>query len=97
MSLIDIEIHNYDVIKETPSSWVIKSKTKKRDYRVISKSTRKKFAYTTKEKALEGFSERTSAYIGILQHKINEARLFYDMSLEKNKAMVSRAAKSNRD
>ena len=64
----NIYLHEYDLIKETPKGywigWRIPSNEK---FKWISKTSKKKYAYPTKEEALENLRLRTEVRKKILE------------------------------
>ena len=80
-----VELREFDLLKETPKGYWIGDK---RLYfanfkKWVSKTSRKRFAYPTKEEALTNFIKRNEMRIGILEHQI----IFCKMALSIAKQM----------
>ena len=71
---------SYEPIKETASSWIVEDFTGKKGRRVISKTSRKKFAYPDINDALENFILRSEKHIRILEYQLKDAKLFLDIA-----------------
>tara|TARA_R110000796_G_scaffold95637_1_gene201030 strand:+ start:168 stop:473 length:306 start_codon:yes stop_codon:yes gene_type:complete len=72
----------YKIVKETKEGfWIEIWKDKKR---WISKTSRKKFAYTNKKEALEGFYFRKKRQVDILRSQLKRA----ESSLKKSKELL---------
>lgn len=86
-SVEEVIEQRYYLVRETPCGWWIHPDEHHRDDpenkkhigyaekpRWIGKDWRKKFAYPTKEEALDGFRARKRRQIVILEHKLRRAR-----------------------
>ena len=75
-----IELRKFDLIKETPKGYWIGfflNKWNKEPHfkRWVSKTTRKRFAYPTKEEALTNYIKRTERRIKIMKRQILVAEI----------------------
>jgi hypothetical protein len=66
-----LNLRKFKIISRTEKSWTIEDKYAKNKlgYHIVRKDARKKFAYPTKEEAMENFIARTMRHMGILKHK----------------------------
>ena len=72
-----LELQEYEVEKETPCGYWIRRKVGSFsgiDRRWVSKTSRKRYAYPSKQEALEGFLARKKRYALILSSKLKEAK-----------------------
>lgn len=67
-----LELLTFDVIRETPKGYWID--TYFGDTRWVSKTSRKRFAYPSKEEALEGFINRKKAHLKHCQSRLDRAK-----------------------
>lgn len=75
ISQIKLELRVFDVQKETPKGYWIGYGPNKDGFSMwISKTSKKKYAYPTKEDALENYISRTTARIKILSKQIDDCR-----------------------
>jgi len=85
-SINDIELKEYRLYKETPKGyWIIPFWLDKYSFRYeddaslfkkfILKSSRKRFAYPTREEALENYIKRTERYVKILNARLIDANI----------------------
>ena len=65
-----LELTTYKLIEETPKGYWIDHEWSNRKWKWISKTSRKRYAYPTKEEALKNFILRTEKRITYLQHDI---------------------------
>lgn len=66
-----IELREYDILKETLKGyWIGHKKFPELSKTWVSKTSKKKFAYSTKDEALINFIKRTEKRIKILEHQI---------------------------
>lgn len=75
-----LEVRTYDLIKETPKGYWIgylnPFGVRMGDWQKwVSKTSRKKFAYLTKEEALTNFIKRTERRVGILDRQLTTCRI----------------------
>lgn len=75
---LDVELFEFEVLKETPKGyWVIDNKIQfKKTFVLKSENARKRFAYETKEKALNNFIKRTEKCIKIYEDKLKISKIF---------------------
>jgi len=66
-----LECHEYDLIKETPKGYQIGYSFLNRPYKWIPKVSKKKYAYLTKEEALNNYIKRTERRLKILKNQID--------------------------
>lgn len=66
-------LREFEVVKETTCGYWIEVLYREKD-RWISKITRKKYAYPTKEEALIGYIKRKEKYIWHLERKLKDAK-----------------------
>ncbi len=67
----------YEVIKETNKSWIINVDNKKR---VVSKQSKRKYAYPTIKEAMNNFILRTKKHLEILKYQINDAEAYLNIA-----------------
>ena len=68
----DLYLYTFSLIKETPSGyWITNNKLDGKSW--ISKHSRKRFAYPTKEEALESFKARKRRQIKIVSAQLRSA------------------------
>ena len=78
-----IELREYDILKETLKGyWIGHKEFPELSKLWVSKTSKKKFAYPTKDEALINFTKRTEKRIKILKHQI----LFSEIVLVKLKS-----------
>jgi hypothetical protein len=78
-----IELREYDILKETLKGyWIGHKEFPELSKRWVSKTSKKKFAYPTKDEALINFIKRTEKRIKILEHQI----IFSKIVLQKIKS-----------
>jgi len=66
-----VKLKKYDMLKETPKGyWIGDKHFPEVMYKWISKTSKKKFAYPTKQDALLNFIRRTQKRIKILEYQI---------------------------
>lgn len=76
---IEIELLEYKLVKETKRYYRISFKDFDSKWsKLVSKTAMRKFAYLTKEAALENYIKRTEKYVNILRKQI----VFAEMALE---------------
>ncbi len=76
---VDVYLAKYKIIKETPKGkWVGHSEYSKR---FVLNNSRKRYAWETKEKAIESFISRKKRQIEILRMQLSDAEMAYDMAL----------------
>lgn len=71
---------SYNVIRETNASWIIEDDTTRKGKRVISKTSRKKFAYPEQRDALINYITRAERHIKILQYSLEDAKTFLEIA-----------------
>lgn len=69
-----LEYYEYDLIKETPKGYWIGYDWSEKPYKWISKTSKKKFAYLTKEDALNNYIKRTERRLEILKSQIESCK-----------------------
>jgi hypothetical protein len=69
-----LECHEYDLIKETPKGYQIGYSFLNRPYKWIPKVSKKKYAYLTKEEALNNYIKRTERRLKILKTQIESCK-----------------------
>lgn len=70
----EIRLHKFFLVKETPKGyWIRPSHSLKQ--RWISKTSKKRYAYPTKEEAAVNLKKRTEIYVGILERKLANAKI----------------------
>lgn len=67
--IVHLKLRTYTLIEETPKGYWIGIGTFK--FKWIPKSSRRRYAFPTKEEALISYKKRTSKRIGILKHHIS--------------------------
>lgn len=73
-----LELTTYNLIKETPKGyWIGIGRIK---YKWISKDSKKKYAYLTKEEALNNFIKRTEKRVKILKWQIDCSKIALEMA-----------------
>jgi len=73
-------LSTYDLLKETPKGyWIGYSYSKI----WISKTSKKRFAYPTKNEALTNFIKRTERRLNILEHQIISCKIGLSLAKEK--------------
>ena len=68
----DLELITFDVIKETASGYTFLCYNKRK---WTSKSSKSRYAYPTKERAIENFIFRTQRHISIMKSKVKIAEV----------------------
>jgi len=81
----ELKLLQYNLISETPKGYWIENGYKKR---WVSKTATKRFAYPTKEEAMQSFIARKKSQINILRAQMNEAEVLLYMA-ENNKSELS--------
>lgn len=71
-SNVKLRLSEYDVIRNTPKGYVIKVNYKEK---WVPNDTKRRFAYPTKEEAMNNFVKRTQRSIWIMKHNIEFAKL----------------------
>ena len=66
--LVNLKLVEYDMVKETPKGYWVGHGTWK--YKFVLKTSKKKFAYLTKEDAMVNFVKRTESRISILKNQL---------------------------
>lgn len=89
-SYIKLELRQLNLFKETQKGyWIGYGSPVGSNWRGkshwISKTSKKRFAYPTKEEALENFIKRTECRMKILSHQINVCRTSIDLAKQKIK------------
>ena len=80
-----IQLYEFDLLRETPKGyWIIPKYTlfdveEEEDKIWVSKTARKRYAYPTKEEALEGFYHRKRRYAEILRSRLSATEYVLDM------------------
>lgn len=69
----EVQVTEYKLMRETPKGYWIGHIWDTKPFKWISKTSRKRFAYPTKEEALNGFLIRTKRRIEILKSQIYQA------------------------
>jgi hypothetical protein len=81
-----LEVREYDLLKETPKGyWIGYGSLGYNRYnwkKWVSKTSKKRFAYPTKEEALTNFIKRTEKRIGILDNQLMACKI--SLNLAKN-------------
>lgn len=85
---MQLRVDEYRLVRETPKGyWIIDADWYRGDADLteeykkwISKSSRKRFAYPTKELALTNYIKRTARYLKILQTNITNAKIGYNLA-----------------
>ena len=73
-------LEEYEVERETPCGYWIRGERK-----WVPKDGKKRYAYPTKEEALESFRARKRRQIGILRKQLANAEVFLNMTFEEKK------------
>lgn len=66
-----LELISFDVIKETKCGYWIMVNYKRKFITKTNKSSKKRFAYTTKEEALNNFIKRKTRQLGFIKFQLN--------------------------
>ena len=74
---VGVSIHAFEVTKETPCGYWIACFTPR--WRWVSKTSKKRFAYPTKEEAVKSFRCRKGRQMKILRAKLKRAETAFDM------------------
>lgn len=68
-----LELHEYVVVAETPKGYWITFASGSKD-KWVSKTSRKRFAHTTKDEARESYRRRKLAFVGHAQRRLKRAK-----------------------
>lgn len=68
--LVNLKLVEYDMVKETPKGYWIGWKDYRGKYKFVLKTSKKKWAYLTKEEAMVNFIKRTESRISILKNQL---------------------------
>jgi len=68
--MVDLKLVEYDLVKETPKGYWIGWKDYRGKYKFVLKTSKKKWAYLTKELAMTNFVKRTESRIKILEEQL---------------------------
>ncbi len=81
-----LNLNTYDLIKETPKGyWITDSLKYWMGYKKwISKESKKRYAYPTKEEALKNFILRTTKRIKILKYQIDSCEIALNLAKNTN-------------
>lgn len=74
---VSLKLEEWDVVKETPKGYWIRQNIEPfwaSDDMWVSKTSRKRFAYPTKEEALESFLIRKRKYLGHLERNLTNTK-----------------------
>lgn len=85
-----IRLKIYHVFRESENSYWIRDNSlypSKRDFRIVSKTSKKRFAYPTTEEALENYKARTERYLMTLK--------YYAQNVERCLSLVDRLDTTN--
>jgi hypothetical protein len=78
-----LELSKYDLVEETPKGyWIGFAKMK---MKWIPKESKKRYAYPTKEEALNNFVKRTTKRIKILEWQLSCCKTSLNMAIENQK------------
>jgi hypothetical protein len=86
---IKLELRQLNLFKETPKGyWIgygslLNKNNLKSIGHWVSKTSKKRFAYPSKEEALENFIKRTEHRMEILSHQINVCKTSIDLAKQK--------------
>lgn len=80
MTGIQINFDEYEITKETPKGYWIEDFIIGKKW--VSKTARKRFAYPTKQEALEGFIKRSERYASILSDRLNSVQRSIEIAKE---------------
>jgi hypothetical protein len=88
-----LRVNEYDLLKETPKGYWI-GYGSMGDYKYnwkkwVSKTSRKRFAYPTKEEALENYIKRTEKRLRILDWQVSECRIGLDLAKAKKDEILN--------
>jgi hypothetical protein len=80
-----LELRTYDLTGETPKGcWIGYIGSKK--FKWVSKTSKKRYAYPSKEEALNGYITRTKRRIEILDYQLSSCKIGIDLAeMEKKK------------
>ena len=88
-----LELRTYDLFKETPKGyWIGYGSLGYSRYswkKWVSKTTKKRFAYPTKEEALINFIKRTERRIGILDSQLTACKISLNLAKMKENEIQS--------
>lgn len=76
----NLKLEEFESTKETNKGYWIKLYSWSLDEKWISKSSKKRFAYPTKEEALLNFKKRTEKYIEILENKLQDSKIYLNIA-----------------
>lgn len=73
-SIVITKLNKYNLVKETPKGyWIRIANSNASPSKWISKTANKRFAHTSKEKAIDGFIQRQKDRIKILKKQIGHS------------------------
>lgn len=95
-----LQVNEYDLLKETPKGYWIGygslnealRNNKKGVYywkKWVSKTSRKRFAYPTKDEAIENYIKRTEKRLKILEWQVMECRVGLDLAKAKKDEILN--------
>lgn len=72
----ELDVESFIVKRETEKSYIISDIWAKRHFRIVSKTARKRFAYPTKEEAIENYIHRTKRRVSYLRNELEHLAEF---------------------
>lgn len=83
--IVKLNLIVYDLLKETNKGYWIGDKDFQNHKIWVSKTSKKRFAYPTKEEALTNFIKRTEKRVDILKNQINSCKWGLKLATEEPK------------
>jgi hypothetical protein len=85
-----LELRTFDLISETLKGyWIGYSGLRPLKFKWISKTSKKRYAYPTKEEALNGYISRTKRRLDILNYQLSSCKIGIDLAeMEKKKVLT---------
>jgi hypothetical protein len=94
-----LQVNEYDLLKETPKGyWIGYGSMGVSRYnwkKWVSKTSRKRFAYPTKEEALENYIKRTEKRLKILEWQVEECKIGIMLAKAKKDEIQSTRSNTN--
>lgn len=72
----ELAMESFIVKRETEKSYIIADIWAKKHFRVVSKTARKRFAYPTKQEAIENYIHRTNRRVSYLRNELEHLAEF---------------------